>query len=141
MIRILGVVFILLGSVNFLMRPSDYSRLALVFLGAFFALAPLVITLLTRQGVLKLYAQKADRDMTVTWEISDSRVSSRTDVVTSDMSWDVFFRVARLSQGFLLYPSESAFLWLPVHSFESAADVERFASLAKSKVKQYDHAV
>jgi hypothetical protein len=30
--------------------------------------------------------------------------------------------------------------WLPIRGFQSAAEVERFASLAKSKVQEYEEA-
>lgn len=130
MFRILGIVFLFVASANFFLRPSDYGMIGLMLLGAMFVSMPLFI----RRGALRLYAQKADRDMTVRWEISDDRVSSKTDLAASDLSWTAFVKVARLPQGFLLYPNDSVFLWLPVHAFASAADVERFAALATVKV-------
>lgn len=104
-------------------------------LGVFFACLPL----LTRRAALKMYAQKADRDMTVTWEISNDRVSAKTEVARSDMTWAAFRRVLRLPEGFLLYPNDSISHWLPVNAFAGDADVERFAALAKARVGQYDY--
>jgi hypothetical protein len=87
-----------------------------------------------------MYAQKPDRDMLVTYEISTDCIATRSEVASTDMLWRTIVRAHRVPEGFLLYPTDRTFHWLPVHGFHDAADVERLAQLTQSNVQQYDHA-
>ena len=93
--------------------------------------------LFARRAAIKLYAQKPDRDMEVTWDISEGGIRSKTPLALSDNAWTFFQKVIRAREGFLLYPNSRIFHWLPMHAFHDTADVERFAKLAKSKVREY----
>jgi hypothetical protein len=86
---------------------------------------------------LKQYAQKPDRGREVTWEISESGIRTTTASSTSDNTWALFVRAVKAREGFLLYPQGRSFYWLPLDAFRDPADAERFAQLAKSKVKDY----
>jgi len=103
-----------------------------LFFGAFF----FSIRLFTRRAVLKLYAQKPDRDMEVTWEISDDGIRAKTELMASENKWAVFQKAVKAKEGFLLYPSSSMYHWIPMRAFRDG-DAERFAELAKEKVKDY----
>src|SRR5262249_14113759 len=98
----------------------------------------LCIPLFTRRSILKVYAQKPDRDMVVTYEITSERVATRSEIASSDIIWRAISRGIRVPEGFLFYISDRMFHWLPVHGFQDTADVERLAQLAKSKVQQYE---
>jgi pimeloyl-ACP methyl ester carboxylesterase len=52
-------------------------------------------------------------------------------------TWAFFQKAIRTREGFLLYPNPRLFHWLPMHAFRDTGDVERFAELAKSKVREY----
>src|SRR5206468_6953159 len=123
-----------IGFVNFYMHPSWWPAFMFTALvsGFFFSMP-----LFARAATLKFYEQKPDRDMEVTWHISEDRVSSKTDLASSENSWAFFPRVLRLHEGFLLYPNDRIFHWLPLHDFRDLRDIERFADLAKSKAKEY----
>jgi hypothetical protein len=107
----------------------------------FFILAAvfLAMPLFMRRAVLKVYAQKPDRDMLVTYEFSDRHIASRSDVASSEMLWQTIIRAHKVPEGFLLYITDRAFHWLPVHGFQGASEVERLAQLTASKVRQYQH--
>jgi hypothetical protein len=132
-----GVLFIILGIAGFA-RQQDFFASAFPF----FLLATvfLAMPLFTRRAVLKMYAQKPDRDMLVTYEISTDCIATRSEVASTDMLWRTIVRAHRVPEGFLLYPTDRTFHWLPVHGFHDAADVERLAQLTQSNVQQYDHA-
>lgn len=132
-----AALFVILGSTN-LARQQDFFAFAFPFflLAAVFLAMPLF----RRRAVLKMYAQKPDREMLVTYEISTDRIITRSEVASSDMLWRTIVRAQRVPEGFLLYLTDRMFHWLPVHGFQGAADVERLAALTKSNVQQYDHA-
>jgi YcxB-like protein len=133
---LIGGLILLSGVVNLYMRPSGWPAfLFTAAVSAFFFSMPFF----ARLTALKLYAQKPDRDMEVTWHISDERVTSKTELASSENSWAFFLRVLRLPEGFLLYPNDRIFHWLPLHAFCDPRDVERFAELAKAKAKEYRH--
>ena len=132
-----GLLFVILG-INNLARQQDFFAQAFPF----FLLAGvfLAMPLFTRRAVLKMYAQKPDRDMLVTYEISTHRIVTRSEVASTDMLWRTILRAHRVPEGFLLYPTDRSFHWLPVSGFHDAADVERLAQFVKSNVTQYDDA-
>lgn len=110
--------------------------LCTIILASIFFAMPLI----ARRASLRLYAQMPDRDKEMTWEITSDRVSWRTDIGLSELSWNGLTRVVKLSEGFLLYPNDRIFLWLPVHAFRNEVDVTNFAELAKTKVRQFEDA-
>jgi hypothetical protein len=132
---LIGVLILLSGVVSLYQRTTGWPGfLFTVFFSALFFSIPLF----ARRTALKIYAQKPDRDMEVTWDISDDGIRSKTELASSENTWAFFQKVLRVREGFLLYPSGSIFHWLPMHAFRNTGDAERFAELAKSKVRDYD---
>ena len=137
-LTVIGVLILLSGVVGLCQRTTGWlGFLFTVLLSSFFFSVPLF----ARRTALKLYAQKPDRDMVVTWDISDDGIRSKTELASSESTWAFFQKVFRVREGFLLYTSGSIFYWLPMHAFRDTADAERFAELAKSKVRDYGHVV
>ena len=133
---VLGVMCLVGGAVSLYRRDIGWRGFLFVVLcGAGWLSVPLFI----RRTALKSYAQMPDRDMEVTWDISDDGIRSKTEVACSENTWAFFQKVRRVQEGFLLYPSGSIFHWLPIHAFRDTADAERFAELASSKVRDYGH--
>jgi len=132
-----GLLFPILGIAG-LTRQQDFFAFAFPFF--LLAAAFLALPLFTRRAVLKMYAQKPDRDMVVTYEFTTDRLVTRSEVASSDMLWPTILRAYRVPEGFLLYPTDRMFHWLPVHGFHDATDVERLAQMIRSNVSQYDHA-
>ena len=130
----IGVLILLSGIVSLYQRTTGWPGFlfTVLFSSIFFAMP-----FFARRTALKLYAQKPDRDMEVTWEISEDGIRSKTPLASSEITWAFFQRVLQAREGFLLYPSGRVFHWLPTHAFRDTGDVERFAQLAKSKVRDY----
>jgi hypothetical protein len=134
----IGVLILLSGVVSFYQHGIGWPGfLFTVLFSALFFSMPLF----ARRTALKLYAQKPDRDMEVTWDISEDGIRSKTPLAASENTWAFFQKVLRAREGFLLYPNGRIFHWLPTHAFRDAGDVERFAELAKSKVREYAEVV
>ena len=130
----IGALILLSGLVSLYQRSMGWLGFlfTLLFSGFFFC-----TPLFARRTALKLYAQKPDRDMEVTWDISEDSIRSKTPLAVSENTWAFFPKVLRSREGFLLYPSGRIFHWLPMHAFRDTGDVERFAELAKSKTREY----
>ena len=132
-----GVLFAILGIAGLARRQDFFATVFPLFLLAAVFLA---MPLFRRRAVLKMYAQKPDRDMLVIYEISTDRIATRSEVVSTDMLWRTIVRAHRVPEGFLFYLTDRMFHWLPVHGFHDAADVERLAQLTKANIQQYHHA-
>jgi hypothetical protein len=129
-----GAVILLIGALSLYEHSMAWAGfLFMVLFSALFFAMPLF----SRRAALQLYAQKADRDMEVTWNISEDCIRSKTPLALSENAWALFHKAIRTREGFLLYPNTRMFHWLPMHAFHDTGDVERFAELAKSKVKEY----
>jgi len=129
-----AILFLLLGVAG-LGRGQAFFAAGFPFflLGGVFLAMPWFM----RRAVLKMYAQKPDRDMVVTCEISTDRIVTRSEVASTDMLWRTIMRAHKVPQGFLLYPTDQMFHWLPVRGFQDLADIERLAKIAKTNVKEY----
>ncbi len=100
-------------------------------------MAKSVVPLADREMTLRHYAKRPDRDMVILWEFYPDRITSRTEASSSTLEWRMISRVLQTTEGFLLYPNDRVFHWLPAHAFREPADVEAFAQLAKSKVRDF----
>jgi len=85
-----------------------------------------------------MYAKKPDRDLLVTYEISEERISCKSDVASSDLTWRTILKALRTADGFLLYVGDTQLHWLPIRGFRDPVEVDRLAGLAKEKVQDYN---
>jgi len=129
----MGVLTLLPGIASLFHHPIPWPGFLFILVSGYLFSMPM----LARRAALKYFAKKPDRDMEVTWEISEKGVRSRTPLAASENTWSFFPKVIRAREGFLLYPSNHIFHWLPMHAFRNAEDAERFAQIAKSKVRDY----
>ena len=134
----IGLLIWLIGICIFFATESSWYELFFpVILGGAFVSFPWFV----QQWARKLYAKKEDRDMTVNWEIYDDRIFSKTDRASSSTSWNRIQEIIQVREGFLLYPNDGAFQWLPVQAFHNVEEAAQFAELAQSKVKEFVRAV
>jgi hypothetical protein len=103
--------------------------------------SPIVILALmlfsTRRAIRKAYARKADRDLPITYELSEDRLISRTEISTVDSLWRAIRSVVKTPEGFLLYTEERQLHWLPVRGFSNPEEVEQFAEFARTKIQDF----
>jgi len=135
--RVVALGMLVTGTYSFSTGHTNLSGfISMIGLSMFF----MAIPLLQRLAVLKTYRQMPVRDRLVTWEITADRLTAKTELATSEMTWPALIKVIRLSDGFLLSLHPRSFHWLPSDAFGDPADIERFAELAKSKVQRYEQA-
>jgi|SRR5439155_11621229 len=136
-----GIIFICLGVLALCsigMTPEKWRAFAYGVTLVVAGVAVLVgVPLLMRRAVLKMYAKKPDRDSLITYELSEDRLSCKSNVASADLLWRAIQRVLRSADGFLLYVTDMQIHWLPVRGFRDRADLERFAQIAKAKVEDY----
>jgi YcxB-like protein len=73
----------------------------------------------------------------VEWTFTEDQLANRTALSASTYLWPVFLKAVESPKGFLIYQNTNFFNWIPGHGFASAAEVRRFADLARSKVPNY----
>jgi hypothetical protein len=130
---IVTVILVQVIPVFFRPEPINFNAifLIIVLLAAFSSLP-----ILTRFFTLRRYAERPDRDMMVAFTITDQSIHSKTDIASSEVSWNAFTRAIRLPKGFLLLSGRS-FHWIPTKAFSSVSEVQQFADLTASKIRQY----
>ena len=119
------------------LRPDGVLALFCVVAG----LSLLAVPSLVRRMTLRHYVRRPDRGLVVNWEFYSDHISTKTEASSSTFEWRMISRVLQATEGFLLYPNDRIFHWLPTHAFREAANVEAFTQLAKSRVQNYDLAV
>jgi hypothetical protein len=127
------IIVVQMIPVFFRAQPIRFKDLFLIIVVlAAFSSAPI----LTRWMTLRRYAEKPDRDMTVVFTITDQSIHSKTDIASTEVSWNAFTRAIRVPKGFLLL-SGRLFHWIPTKAFSSDLEVQQFADLIASKIRQY----
>jgi hypothetical protein len=136
-----GIIFLCVGVIflfSVVLTPQKLRALAFglgfVLLGAALLVG---VPRLLQKAVLKAYEKKPDKDLVTTYELSEERLSCKSDVASSELLWRGIPKVQRFGEGFLLYVTDTQVHWLPIHGFQVPADADRFADLAKAKVGDY----
>jgi hypothetical protein len=134
-IRILSLIFLIGGIASFYFGRTDLAGfVGLVVLCIIMNVIPSVPLL----AALRRFRHTQALDRLVTWEITDEQLTVKSDLASMTLRWNALIRVVRLPDGFLLGTDPGFFQWLPTHAFHEPPDIERFAELAKSKVRRYD---
>jgi hypothetical protein len=70
------------------------------------------------------FANRPDADMEVEWEFSKKEIKTQSALGEATIQWKGFLKVVEASDGFLFYPLEKLFHWMPFSAFESPECVE-----------------
>lgn len=126
--------FIIGGAYQVLVAGSLSGGLPLFFAGLYilFYFRLLRPWLLRRQ-----FARRPDRDAEIEWRISADRIHARGAHGTSDFTWPALAKVVETPAGFLFYPTEQIFHWLPRSGFSHAADFDRLSQLAQRQAAAF----
>lgn len=131
--RALGVLFAALACLAF--AAGDMVAHGL-FLFAFAAYLLLFRVRLNTWLYARRFHRRPDANCRVEWVITDTRLAcTRTPDTRLETGWDSFMRAACTPAGWLLYPQENMFQFLPRHGFASDADYERFGALVRQYVR------
>lgn len=70
------------------------------------------------------FGKRPDADMEVEWEFSKKEIKTQSALGEATLQWRGFLKVVEASDGFLFYPIEKLFHWMPFAAFESPDCVE-----------------
>ncbi len=82
-------------------------------------------------------SKRPDRDVDIQWTISPERLSTITPHGTSEFKWRALSKVILTTDGFLLYPIDQIFHFLPRRGFCDDTDFHRLAELAKTRAPKF----
>ncbi len=135
----IGLPLLIIGGPG---SSPDSRRNAIVALFIFVPLWAGLILAIRRRWLLRLHAWRVFRStgresQAAEWSIGPDELTSRTDLSASIILWPYFIKVVETPKGFMLYQNVQLFHWIPGHAFVSAAELRRFADLARSRVANY----
>jgi hypothetical protein len=71
------------------------------------------------------FGKRPDAEMEVEWEFSKKEIRTQSALGEATLQWRGFIKVVEANDGFLFYPLEMFFHWVPFSAFESADCVDR----------------
>jgi hypothetical protein len=80
------------------------------------------------------FRRRPDRDTEVVFLLSEESVSNASSVGEGNTPWSAFVKVRKGDRGYLLFPIDSIYYWLPFHAFGSVDDLVRADELIRRKV-------
>lgn len=90
-----------------------------------------------RWAIRRHFKKRPDRNAQIVWTLNDDALQIKTGESESKQNWTQISKVRKARSGFLLYPNETIFYWLPVTAFLSEDDRARTETLLRSKVKDF----
>ena|SRR5438034_487420 len=91
----------------------------------------------TRWQLGRQFHRRPDRNQEQDWRVYPDRLVCQSGLGQSEFKWEALAKVVRSPKGYLLYPNERIFFWLPRHGFQSDVEFQRMAELSKGRVKKY----
>jgi hypothetical protein len=71
------------------------------------------------------FEKRPDAEMEVEWEFSKEEIKTQSALGEATLQWKGFIKVVEANDGFLFYPLEKFFHWMPFSAFESPDCVDR----------------
>ena len=87
--------------------------------------------------IRRRFLKRPDQNVEIDWNIAPEKIRILTPLGSSELSWNVFVKVAQTPTGFLFYSLPQIFHWLPRCGFTMPEDFDRLAELAQAKVKSF----
>jgi hypothetical protein len=76
------------------------------------------------------FGKRPDAEMEVEWEFSKKKIKTQSALGEATLQWKGFVKVVEAVDGFLFYPLENFFHWIPFSAFESSDCVDRVRTFA-----------
>jgi hypothetical protein len=90
-----------------------------------------------RWAARRQFAKRPDKNTDIQWTVSPERISTLTTLGSSEFQWAALTKIIRTPDGFLFYPNEQIFHFLPVRGFRADADYQRLAELASEHASKF----
>ena len=83
------------------------------------------------------FAKRPDRNSEIQWSASPQGLSTAATHGRSDFQWTALTKVLHTPDGFLFYPTEEVFHFLPRRGFRDETDFDRLAQLAREHAPKF----
>ena len=90
-----------------------------------------------RWTVRRHFRKRPDKDMTIEWTATENDFCIKTPESEARSTWKLIASATRTREGFLLYPNEGLFYWLPFHAFSSPDQIDRLEQILQQHVFRY----
>jgi hypothetical protein len=90
-----------------------------------------------RWSLRRHFKKRPDQDSRVLWTLGENEVRTKTEESESRQNWSQIAKVRKARNGFLLYPNDKMFYWLPMTAFASEEDRQRAEELLRNKVGDF----
>jgi hypothetical protein len=90
-----------------------------------------------RWAVRRHFRKRPDRNTQVVWTFGEDALQIRTGNSEARQNWNQISKVRKARHGFLLYPNDTIFYWIPATAFGSDADRTRAEALLRDKVADF----
>lgn len=75
------------------------------------------------------FLNRPDANLEFDWQLSENDITVQSALGTATVTWKSFFKIVETSEGFLFYPVNKIFYWLPFAALESPECVARVRQL------------
>lgn len=122
-----------------IVQKKEYSNDVLIYICLLFvSVYVLSQRLFVKRYFTRQFEKQPSRNKMVHYIIDDQSIKSKTeDLSESNSQWSVFAKVARTPLGFLLYPNERLFHWIPNHAFSSVEEANALEEIARRHVAKF----
>ena len=87
---------------------------------------------------LQTYQKSNYENQKLEWKINENNIYYEMENLYSiNMSWNLIKGVLDTPSGFMLYPQQNMFYWLPKKAFNNEEDIAHFVFIAKNNVKNW----
>lgn len=140
--RIFAVIVAVLAILRLLidLASAELSSFEQVVLAVLLGLSILYLSQpwFQRRTLTNHYKQRPDREKLVQYRIDSDAIRVTTEGMSSSRNkWSVYQGIVRTSKGFLLYPNDVSFQWLPNHAFATPEEGEAVAGMARRLTPKY----
>jgi hypothetical protein len=90
-----------------------------------------------RWSLRRHFRKRPDKDSHIVWTLGEDDLRNKTDNSESRQNWSQIAKVRKANNGFLLYPNDQMFYWLPTTAFVSQEDRQRTEELLRRKIKDF----
>ena len=87
-----------------------------------------------RWTLRRRFRRRPDRDTEVVFLLDEESVSGTSPAGDGSTPWSAFVKVRKGDRGYMLFPLDSVYYWLPFHAFGSVEDLVRADELIRRKV-------
>ncbi|MDA0657687.1 MAG: YcxB family protein [Planctomycetota bacterium] len=119
---------IIRGACNVFLSGSSVAGLLPLLAGLFVLFQ---MRLLSPWLIRRQFAKRPDRDTEIEWRVSSDVLYARGAHGNSEFTWQALAKVVQTPAGFLFYPTEQIFHWIPRHGFSSDTDYDRLSQVAQ----------